>query len=293
MKQLLKFTNQAKKPSQNPGYGYTSRGEDNRLQKSSKERQEFFKTILSQFVEYCNDNASYTVRKDLEEYILGRVDDTIGSYIESTGSISRSSAGSKPTITLESILASLRKLREALLHTKPEEFNKIVYIVSVRLSTSIGHYQSYLPGIKYLLEDCPHLLTVEETKEMANLMVLHFLHFNNEPQFAMKYYFKYLKDEGAYRTWDIIESWIHKDYLNWFRLYNTETHNLRSKLMNFGVPKMVPIMIKSITKSYFTYQYEDFKILLLPNGTSYEDLIGEYLAPWEKNGDTILVRNRK
>lgn len=310
-------------------YGYVSRGEDNRLQNSLSERKAYFDRVMEQFAQYCSETNTDEVHKAVIAHLTGGLGKASNQNDQEDGDLDRSLEKDKgdqvnerdtenkeyqrkstrqekngkydhirksdllvPTVekqSLDQILSSLRKLREALLHLPPDEFSKKVHIVSVRISANMGHFQTYLPSMKYLLENCEHLLSPVEIVEMATLMVLHLVHFSDDVLLALKYYFKYLEEDGI-DTKEVIMSWIHKDYYTWTVLYNKEMDNLRSKLMSMGVKKMVTHMVECMQKSYFNYP---LKALILPRGVSFEELQKNYGVSWEKNQDNIIIRARK
>lgn len=78
----------------------------------------------------------------------------------------------KPAI--DSIIMSLRKLREAMIAQKPSYFMKTVFLFSVRVTSTMGHYASYVPSVLKLLEiheDLP--LTNAEVQEVCGVYALY------------------------------------------------------------------------------------------------------------------------
>jgi hypothetical protein len=262
-------------------YGYVSRGEDNRLQKSHKERLNFFSHIVSSFIRYSNENTSSDLSRDFDRFI-NRND--IPPESDDPGILD--------IPTIDSILNNLRKLREALLHERATEFIKKVFLFSIRVAVNMGHYQTYIPSITYLLHSHNSLLLEDtEKQEIATILVLHTAHFNGENSKALQLYFKYV-DTSEIKTLKILKSWINNDYYNWIQYYNSETDNGKAFLMKFGLPHMARHMVNSISKSYFSFKLKDFEDNYLPNGSSYTQLSDKYKINWKLENDTIVVRER-
>lgn len=277
-----RFSNDNKNYKSTKGqYGYVSRGEDNRLQKSHSERLDFFKYIVNSFICYSNANTASDLSKDFDR------------FIHKSGILPEFNSAEileKPTI--DSILNNLRKLREALLHERADEFTKKVFLFSIRVSVNIGYYQTYIPSITYLLHSNNSLLLEDlEKQEIATILVLHTAHFNEENSKALQLYFKYI-NTSEIKTLKILKSWINKDYYNWIKYYNLETDNGKAFVMKFGLPRMVHYMINAINMSYFNFRLKDFQDIYLPNGLSYTQLSDKYKTNWKLDNDTIIVKER-
>lgn len=262
-------------------YGYISRGEDNRLQRSNKDRVEFFNSIVSSFIRYANKQTSSSLSKDFDK------------LINKSGilPLSLNTSDLEPS-TIDSTLTNLRKLREALLHEKTDQFSKKVFLFSIRVAVNIGHYQTYVPSIMHLLHPNNSLLLSDlEKQEISTLLVLHIAHFNHENSKALHLYFKYI-NKAEIKTLQILKSWINGDYYDWILFYNSETDNGKASIMKFGLDHMVSHMVKSITKSYFTFNLQDFEAHYLPNGSSYTELCEKYKTNWKLDHSSIVVRER-
>ena len=107
---------------QTKDYGFVSRGET-RLKESESERRKYFDTIVLSFFKLCDEATRIEVRE--------RID--VDSIHSSDGDM-----------TMDGVLTSLRKLREAILGTKPSSFSKKVLLFSVRVAVPLGHYQTYV-----------------------------------------------------------------------------------------------------------------------------------------------------
>ncbi|CUM47386.1 uncharacterized protein AC631_01259 [Debaryomyces fabryi] len=261
-------------------YGYVSRGEDNRLQKSHSERLHFFNHIVNSFIRYSNANTASDLSRDFDR------------FISKSDIPPDDSAGILEEPTIDSILNNLRKLREALLHERANAFTKKVFLFSIRVSVNMGHYQTYIPSITYLLHSNNSLLLEDvEKQEIATILVLHTAHFNEENSKALQLYFKYI-NPSEIKTMKILKSWINSDYYNWIQYYNSETDNGKAFVMKFGLPRMAHHMINAINKSYFSFKLKDFQDIYLPNGLSYAQLSDKYKTNWKLDNDTIIVRER-
>ncbi|ODV77808.1 uncharacterized protein CANTADRAFT_54033 [Suhomyces tanzawaensis NRRL Y-17324] len=258
-------------------YGYVSRGEDSRLQKSAKEREDFFNQILQQFIKYCDSTSVSSLALSLPMLVK----DTDVQELSSNGD------SGKETADVDSILRSLRKLREALLHLPANAFTKKVYLFSIRVSTMVGHYHTYLPSIMFLLD--LELLDRDEIIEISTLLIIHLSHFNNDNTNALAYYFKYTPGVEVLL---MLKCWIHKDYYNWIRFYNKESDTSRFRLMQYGLSEMVRTMIQRIGSSFYNYDLQDLEASL-PNGLDWQSLVREYDVKWKHEATNIVIRERR
>lgn len=256
-------------------YGFISRGEDSRLSKSESARKRFFQEILASFLQYCDQNSAI----ELNKYFA--------SLISSQKLEPSANTDSSKSPSIESILASLRKLREALLHLPCDEFTVKVYLFSIRIAANFGHYQTYIPSIIYLLRQ---KIAVQDIQEIATLLVLHTSHFSNNNAHALQYLYQYAPHDMKLRQ--IVSSWISKDYYNWVRLYNLENDNSRSSIMKFGLRTIMVQLIQCVSVSYFNLKLSDLT-QLLPKGVSFKVLQEDYSVDWVLEVDNIIIRKRK
>lgn len=328
------------KKSTRTEYGFVSRGEDSRLQRSEEERHVFFDSILRQFVEYCETNSDVgfdlerwtreefgkrgesSVEENEDKEELNPVqgdkstessDDTekaknketqtarttdprrqglLRSVFAAKGISKPKGASSSPkSPTIDSILVSLRKLREALLHLLPDDFSRRVFLFSVRVSAPVGHYQTYVPSIHYLLRRGSGISALER-REMALLLVLHVSHVNGDNSHAFRVFYRYLDRTADMKTLVILESWIHGEYSVWVRMYNAEADPATAAIMAVGVRKVVTHMAACITRAYFNVlviALEEW----LPRGVTIAMVQEEYGQKWRVEGDNVVVRERR
>lgn len=275
-----RFKNEETTSKDRNDYGYVSRGEDFRLQRSPKEQELFFKSILFSFVNYCNANTSSELHDDLRNFV--EEENIMIGNVESQ------------EVSIASILESLRKLREALISLKPNEFTKKVFLFSVRLSSSMGYFQTFVPSIMHLLQfQNYNLLSELELQEISTLLVLYISHFNQDNSKALRYYFRYLKEYDDQRTLMVLRSWIMNDYYTWIRLYNSEIDSCRASVMKLGLPIVLQTMTSCVSKSYYSMGFKDFENSLLPNNVTFDNLVENYNLAWRKEASVIIFRDRK
>lgn len=280
--------NRFKEAPKRSDYGFVSRGEDNRLQKSSKERERYFQKIMNSFSLYCDDNDKFTLSTDLQKYMKHNNDNSPrGDNIVQDG---------KAHLSMDSILLSLRKLREAMINTTPNKFMVTVYLFSIRISALIGHYQTYIPSINHLLDpSVVPLLDKSEIQELVVLLILHLVHFNNQCTKALEIYFEYF-DASLHQHQDllrIIKSWVVKDYYTWTRIYNSETDHTKLAIMRYGIQPMVQNIIAAIEKSYFNLDMHYLNNSVLPNGIDFKVLVDKYQVTWELDGSNVVIKRRR
>lgn len=272
-----------------PQYGLVSKGGDARLQSSARERERYFDHIIRCFVDYCNiDTLSASLRQFIDESMVA----TPPNNVETLKPIS--SLDPQP---VETILLSLRKLRESLLNSERDAFSKKVFLLSVRIAANIGHYQTYIPSILYLLQS-PSNLTKQELVEIASLMALHEAHFTDAGSEALSTLHRYSIDNKnwkANKTFSIIQAYIHKDYYAWISLYNSETDSCKHRMMQFGESKILARMALALTLSYFTILLTDFEEALLPADMVAASFIRDTkeASTWQIDGKNLVLRQRK
>lgn len=266
-------------------YGLVSRGLELILQHSQRERQIFFNHIIECFIRYCSTSL-------VDDWNI----EIPTSPVESTEAKETKSQISSPVTTstttsesLQDILSDLRKLRELLIANPFTDFTRQVFLFSMRISSNIGHYQSYFPSAIHLLanEEC---LSPLEVQEVATVMVLHLSHHNNANGSALIYYYKYLNDD--HRLLQVLTSWIGCDYYLWIRIYNGESNPYKLRLMRFGLKRMLAHLIQCLEKLYFTLP-STYMDEILPNGITLMALEDDYGVHWKRQNNTLIIRERK
>lgn len=163
-----------------------------------------------------------------------------------------------------------------------DEFSKSVFLFSIRISSRVGHYQTYVPSITHLLKN-DNKLTKQELDEITTLYILHLIHFNNNNLLAIKIFFQYIPLNEKIRN--IMQIWRNEDYFKWFNLYNNEHDSSRKRIMKFGEKKMISHAIKCIQKSYNQLP----KTYL--NKIFYNKELKEF-CDWNLNDSTILIKRK-
>lgn len=186
------------------------------------------------------------------------------------------------------ILDSLRKLREAMLQHKPDEFTKSVYMFSFEFSSSIGRYQAYVPCGQFLLRE-KHLLTKDEIKQIAQVIILHISHCNNDSGRAWLLFFRHFTRQDP--LYAVLESWDLEDYYKWIQFFEREKDPARKNVMKLGLPKMMRHMAACLTILYFTMAVNDMAHLMVDGDV--EQFIDKYNTGWTIEGSTVTLRRRK
>lgn len=170
---------------------------------------------------------------------------------------------------------------------EPDDFSKSVFLFSVRVSARLGHHQTYVPSINYLLKN-KHIMSNSELREVANIHVLHLAHFNNDNQQALEAYFKYANDD--LKLSQVLLSWRMKDYINWLELLHGEKDVARRRIMAYGEVTIVAHAIECIQKAYFKLPRSYVKRVF---HTDVETLKKRYRCNWAVADDTVIIRVRK
>ncbi|CAX42425.1 conserved hypothetical protein [Candida dubliniensis CD36] len=267
-------------------FGLVSRGNDTRLRNNEHDRVAFYRQILFQFVRFCSCSTPNSLHLGLTK-LLNEED---YQSLESP----ENNASDPENITMDSILLSTRKLREALLCDPPSAFHKKVFMFSVRISSVLGHYQTYIPSINYLILHRAELdLSDSEFEEIVTILILHLVHLNENIAQAIRLFFRYIPHKKEILT--VIQSWINGNYYHWIRIYNEERNEAILSLMKLGHDKMVCHLIKTIGCCYYTLQKSDLEQNYLPHDLSFDDLVSKHNINWKlsDDGKTVVIRERR
>ncbi len=115
----------------------------------------------------------------------------------------------------------------------------------------MGHYQTYIPSIHYLLHRAKLLLTPIEESELASLS-LHLAHLKSQhnTKALEAYHHHKLNDHQLLKG---LKSWSTGDYYTWVKFYNSECDACKERNYCDGIiPAGDVNLIKGIQSSYFT-----------------------------------------
>lgn len=252
-----KGVTEPQKPASNESYGFVSRGQETRLQFNELAQRRFFDHILETF--------------------------------QDSSKLETKQGGSKSVPA--HVLTDLRKLREAFLSREPDSFTKKVMLFSTRVSATVGHYQTYLPSIAYLLERARDLLEEAEHREIVLILCLHMAHCNNQDSRAIETYLEHLPQVQNSRVFKTLLAWALPDYFSWIQIYNTESDHSFYAVMAMGLPRVMKHMLESFTASFFSYSVKDFEGLL-PKGLSLPNFLESYGEKWVRTDDMLVIRER-
>ncbi|RLV88996.1 hypothetical protein JA1_005407 [Spathaspora sp. JA1] len=258
-------------------YGFVSRGEDNRLQQSADDRQRYFISIIRQFIRFHSQTQIGDIHSLVNEGDIQSANTMVEPETTTTN------------ITMDSILLSVRKLREALLYSKPTPFHKKVFLFSLRLAAIMGHYQTYIPSINYLLHHNKTQLelTTDEIEEIATLLILHLVHFNQDLSRAIDVYFKYVPSNKP--LFDIIQAWIHHDFVKWFHLMSIQGDPYKLAIMKLGKDKMIKWLIASIGVSMYRVDKKWLEMEICSGEINVENLLTKFGSTWRVEEDGMVV----
>lgn len=192
---------------------------------------------------------------------------------------------------IDTILADLRKLREAMLHAGPSPFLKQVFLYSVRIAAPAGQYQTYVPCITYLLQQASLLVTPAERVELALLLALQLAHGAGDNSAAFAVFFAHLDARAAPRVYQALHAWVRDDYWQWLEVYNGETDPAKHAIMTGGLAAMLRRMAHVLTAAYFQLGRTELERKFLPRGTTAAEFAAAYAPQWEV-GDTVILRRR-
>lgn len=150
----------------------------------------------------------------------------------------------------------------------------------------MGHYQTYVPSINYLLKN-KSKLSPAELNEITNIFALHLAHFSNNNSAALRVCHEYASDDlklqralKAYRT---------LDYFTWFKLYRFEKDLLYQRMMEFGEDRMTKHSLRCIQKSYFQLPKDYIDSVF---HVDFETLKSNSHCDWTLKDNVVVIRTR-
>lgn len=186
---------------------------------------------------------------------------------------------------LDTILDSLRKLREAMLHLTLDNFTKEVYMYSFEFGASVGKYQTYVPCGQFLLRT--NLMTKEETASVAAILTLHISHCNHDSGRAWLLFFRHFSRQDP--LYAVLEAWDLDDYVKWMELFRNEKNESRKQVMELGSGKMMRHMAKCLTVLYFTMAADEMAQLV---NSDINRFIEQYKLGWTVENGIVTLRSR-
>ncbi|KAK9327717.1 hypothetical protein V1520DRAFT_348119 [Lipomyces starkeyi] len=267
-------------------YGLVSRGNDTRLQSDPDVQQRYFALLQRKYLAVCaNAPGVDALRRTFQTLTIG-TEHAVDQDEETDEDAARRMA-------LDHVVLGLRKLREAVIASgPPTPFAKKLLLFSVRVTVLLGHYQSYLPAMKRLLDDVHPVipLSAAERYEIGGLYVLHLVHFSNDltaAYDAMQHYD--LFDDLALRQ--VLRAWADVDYVLWRRRYDAEPDSGRRRIMAFGDRIMAIETLKRLGTAYFFMQKDEIEKL---TGRRWIDCVEKLGCGWrlEETG-RVVMRERK
>ncbi|KAG5364486.1 putative membrane protein [Yarrowia sp. E02] len=275
-------------PTTQEDYGLLSRGEDTRLVNNEEEQKKYFGAIQRHYIRFCYDAGDGSVLKaalkavEKSQAVSWDTDQKGGKR---AGDKDRSK---KPAI--DSIIMSLRKLREAMIAQQPSDFMKVVFLFSVRVTSTMGHYASYVPSVLKLLEIHEELpLTNAEIQEVCGVYALYLAIVAGNVSGGYE-----ILDRNGWkdsRLQAVLRAWETKDSVSWARLYATETDLGRSKMMQSGDSHMAMECLKRVGKSYFFIQTAELEKMI---GWKWPAIQKDLGCGWRQEVDgRIIIRERR
>ncbi|KAK9453113.1 hypothetical protein V1511DRAFT_463137 [Dipodascopsis uninucleata] len=267
--------------------GFVSRGTETNLQSDLAAQKRYFAYIQQKYLEVCASVSVESLRKTFRTL-------TLTSELEQNETSSKEPDQTykedvHSRASLDSVIFDLRRLREAVQASDaPIQFEKSVLLFSARTTALMGHYQSYVPSVRRLLDTMP--LSEAERHEVGAIYILHIVHFNNDIPAAFEALAKYnLFDDLSLRQ--IVRSWADWDYVLWRRRLRAETDPARLRIMMFGDRLMAIETLKRLGKAYFFMQKSEIEKL---TGWKWEDCVNKLGCGWyNEENDRIVMRQRK
>lgn len=275
-------------PTTQDDYGLLSRGEDTRLVNNEEEQKKYFAAIQRHYIRFCYDAGDGSVLRAALKAVEKSQADSWDTEQKAGKRGGDKDKGKKPAI--DSIIMSLRKLREAMIAQTPSDFMKTVFLFSVRVTSTMGHYASYVPSVLKLLEIHDELpLTNAEIQEVCGVYAIYLAVVAGNV--TEGYQVLDRNDWKDSRLQTVLRAWETKDYVSWAKLYTTETDLGRSKMMQSGDSHMAMEGLKRIGKSYFFIQRTELEKLI---GWKWPAIQKDLNCGWRQEEDgRIIIRERR
>lgn len=262
-----------------------SRGEDRRLTEDKRARQQLYARVQTEFVQYCHDHDKTIAGHSLSQLALESISPKIRHQWRSSRSSHSESSLQRPDsskATIESILMSLRKLREATL-AAPDMFSKYIYLLSVKAALIAGQYQTYLPALRHLmaLED-KKLLSKHETQLVYDIYVIHMANQRERQEVSSHIHLASPTAQAA------ALAFLTGNYFRWINTFKSEKNPWRYLVMAQGHQSVVKQALEAISKSYMTMKVSSLEAL---TASSWPDLLN-YGCTFTRENDTIIIRRR-
>ncbi|GME92463.1 unnamed protein product [[Candida] boidinii] len=276
-KRKLRFQKESEKIERNKEseFGLVSRGEDLRLQNDIKERTKFFESVK-------------------ERYDLVK---SMGLPISEKDK--------------DFILMSMRKLREASLRiVELDKLTKEIFFFSIEFSISVGHHQSYIPAINFLLskisidnKKSSDVLSEKEVEFLINCIILYNINFLKQREESLNFFYKFYSSFDFLSIPDVddltlmsdtqliyknIECLITDDFHCWLKIlrhqkrYNSSYYSI----MKLGLQNVIRLGLDVLGKSYNMLNLSVLEEYML---TDWKELVSIYKCPWKLNEDTKNV----
>uniref|UniRef100_A0A060T530 ARAD1C02706p n=1 Tax=Blastobotrys adeninivorans TaxID=409370 RepID=A0A060T530_BLAAD len=280
---LRKRAERFAKPVERPQeYGLPSRGEDRRLTEDKRARQQLYARVQTEFVQYCHDHDKTIAGHSLAQLALESISPKIRHQWRSSHSESSLHCPESSKVTIESILMSLRKLREAVLAT-PDIFSKHIYLLSVKAALIAGQYQTYLPALRHLMAlEEKKLLLKHETQLVYDLYVIHMANQRERQEVSSHIHLASPSAQTA------ALAFLTGNYFRWINGFKSEKNPWRYLVMAQGHPSIVKQALEAISKSYMTMKVSSLETL---TACSWPDLLN-YGCTFTRENDTVVIRRR-
>ncbi|KAK9381814.1 uncharacterized protein V2V93DRAFT_367934 [Kockiozyma suomiensis] len=283
-------------------FGLVSRGNDDRLLHDEALQTRYFNKLQRKYLSACASAPGVeALRRTLESLSVSNNTSNLNSARVQATDTSFDGLNSRDAkdeaerrMALDQVVLGLRKLREAILASgPPTAFGKSVFLFTVRVTVPIGHYESYVPAMKCLLDVISQTqpLTKAERHEIGALYLLHLTHFSNNMSEAFEAMQKYgLADDLTLRQ--TLQAWWDRDYVLWRRRFVKEKDPARRKLMEYGDRTMALEALKRVGAAYFFMKREELEKI---TGWPWTRCVDELGCGWrhEQDSSLIVIRERK
>lgn len=241
-------------------------------------RVEYYEQVQLRFLVYCN------TLTDMHREYAQRVCQSRTAKA-TWKDVARAQDPNKPMDSYylyPSIEASMLKLCDLMEDQPSDQFTADVFVFAIKISAMQGRHEVYVKKFDYVLHSLHHEGGIDPVvlNRVFTFFVLHLLHYENDSIEAYNLLGKYFSTEDP--LWEIVRSWLERDYLQWRRIYDNEDDAARKRVMQFGEQAMAKAAIQRMENPV---SEKDIRVIL---GPSWQGLLGDMKCEWSRTKDGLI-----
>ncbi|KAI9792790.1 MAG: hypothetical protein M1816_001522 [Peltula sp. TS41687] len=190
------------------------------------------------------------------------------------------------------LLMAMRKLREGMVASnRADGFAVQAYSFCIRRAILAKHMESYHPALLHLLERLhpkvsSSIVAQEERLEFVGYLILDLA--CRQADYAGAFATRNLYRLAESRINAVLQAMVHGQYHLFWKARRT-ANIYQVKLMEYVDERMRSLTIRCLERAYFTV---DAGFLNDVTGMDWDEFVGKYKVPWERDGQMLVLRRR-